>query len=169
MTVVRVKGVKRYCAKGRWYAYHRKTAIRLNSEFGSGEFFAELAALERKLKTQAALPGTLGLLFTSYRASPAYFDLAPATRQGYARIMNLLRALNDMPLVELTPQFIAGLRDRIAEQRGRRQANYVMAVVSVACEHGKEHGIIRENPVKGVKRMRRARGMPDCQSVVDGG
>ena len=101
MTVVRVKGVKRYCAKGRWYAYHRKTGIRLNSEFGSGEFFAELAALERKLKTQAALPETLGLLFTSYRASPAYFDLAPATRQGYARIMNLLRALNDMPLVEL--------------------------------------------------------------------
>ena len=35
-----------------------------------------------------------------------------------------------------------------------------MAVVSVACEHGKEHGIIRENPVKGVKRVRRARGMP---------
>ena len=175
MTVVRVKGVKRYCAKGRWYAYHRKTGIRLNSEFGSGEFFAELAALERKLKTQAALPGTLGLLFTSYRASPAYFDLAPATRQGYARIMNLLRALNDMPLVELTPQFIAGLRDRIAEQRGRRQANYVMAVVSVACEHGKEHGIIRENPVKGIKRVRRARGMPianrswtehECRTVL---
>ena len=61
-------------------------------------------------------------------------------------MMNLLQPLNDMPLVELTPQFIAGLRDRIAEQRGRRQANYVRAVVSVACEHGKEHGIIRRKP-----------------------
>lgn len=160
MTVVRMKGLKRYRAKGRWYAYHRKTGIRLKAEFGTGEFFAELAALERRLKTQAALPGTLGLLFESYRTSPTYADLAPSTRQGYVRIMNVLQPLHEMPLAELTPQFIARLRDRIAADRGRRQANYVMAVVSVACEHGKEHGIIRDNPVKGVKRIRRARGMP---------
>ena len=62
-----------------------------------------------------------------------------------------------MPLVELTPQFVAGLRDRIASKHGRRQANYVMAVISVACEFGKEHGIVRENPVKGVRRVRRSR------------
>jgi integrase len=107
-----------------------------------------------------ALPGTLGLLFDSYRTSPTYADLAPSTRQGYVRIMNVLQPLHEMPLAELTPQFIARLRDRIAADRGRRQANYVMAVVSVACEHGKEHGIVRDNPVKGVKRVRRARGMP---------
>jgi hypothetical protein len=92
----------------------------------AGEFFAELAALERKLKTQAALPGTLGLLFASYRASPMYADLAPDTQAGYARMINLVSPLNDMPLAEITPQFIAGLRDRIAEKHGRRQANYVM-------------------------------------------
>ena len=85
MTVVRVKGVKRYRAKGRWYAYHRKTGVRLKAEFGTGEFFAELAALERRLKTQAALPGTLGLtcsrrteLTGLHRSQPS------ATRQGYA-------------------------------------------------------------------------------------
>ena len=50
-----------------------------------------------------------------------------------------------MPLVEITPQFIAGLRDRIAEKHGRRQANYVMAVTSVAFEHGKEHGIVERS------------------------
>jgi integrase len=33
-----------------------------------------------------------------------------------------------------------------------------MAVVSVACEQGREHGIIRDNPVKGVKRVKRPRG-----------
>lgn len=160
MTVVRVKGIKRYCVKGRWYTYHRKSGFRFKTDYGTGEFFAELASLERRLKAQAAIPGTLGLLFTSYRRSPAYTDLATSTQQGYARVMNLLQPLNDMPLVELTPQFIAGLRDRIAEQRGRRQANYVMAVVSVACEHGKEHGVIGENPVRGIKRVRRARGTP---------
>lgn len=159
MTVVRVKGVKRYRAKGRWYAYHRKAGVRLKAEFGTGAFFAELAALERKLKTQAALPGTLGQLLASYRSSPTYTDLASATRHGYSRMINLLKPLHDMPVVELTPQFIAGMRDRIAAKHGRRQANYVMAVVSVACEHGKEHGIIADNPVKGVKRLRRDRSL----------
>jgi integrase len=175
MTVFRVKGLKRYRAKGRWYAYHRKTGTRLKAEFGTAGFIAELAEIERKLNTTEALPGTLGLLFSSYRGSPTYADLAPATRQGYARMMNLLKPLDAMPLVELSSQFIAGLRDRVAAKHGRRQANYVMAVISVACEHGKEHGIVQDNPVKGVKRIKRARGAPaanrpwsiqECRTVL---
>src|ERR1700687_38256 len=153
MTVVRVKGLKRYRVKGKWFAYHRKTGIRIKAEFGTGAFFAELAALERKLTTAEALPGSLGLLFGAYRASPRFAELAPATRHGYSRMMNLVPPISDMPLVELTPQFIAVLRDHIAAKHGRRQANYVMAVISVACEFGKEHGIISDNPVKGVRRV----------------
>lgn len=160
MTIVRIKGLKRYRVKGRWYAYHRASGSRLLAPFGSGEFFAELATLERQVQNASALPGTLGRLFVSYRASPAYADLAAATRQGYARMMNLLRSIDEMPLVKLTPQFVAGLRDQIAERHGRRQANYIMAVISVACEHGKEHGLIGDNPVKGVKRIRRSRDTP---------
>ena len=37
-----------------------------------------------------------------------------------------------------------------------------MAVVSVACEHGREHGILSKTPVKGVKRVRRARNLPQA-------
>lgn len=175
MTVLRIKGLKRYRAKGRWYAYHRKTGIRLKSEFGTGEFIAELASIERKLKTTEALPGTLGLLFSSYRSSPAFTDLAPASRKGYGRMMNLLKPLDAMPLVEFSSQFVAGLRDRVAAKHGRRQANYVMAVISVAFEHGKEHGIVSENPVKGVKRVKRAREaktanrpwtLDECRTVI---
>jgi integrase len=159
MTIVRVKGIKRYRARGRWYAYHRKTGTRLKAEFGTGEFFAELAGLERK--STKALPGTLGLLLASYRGSRTFKeDLAVSTQQGYGRMMNLLKPLSDMPLVELTPQFIAGLRDKMAEKHGRRIANYVLAVISVACEHGKEQGILKDNPVRGIKRVRRARGAP---------
>jgi hypothetical protein len=43
-----------------------------------------------------------------------------------------------MPLSEVTAQFVAGLRDKIAAQRGRRTANFVLAVLSVAAEHGRE-------------------------------
>ena len=155
MTVVRVKGLKRYRVKGRWYAYHRKTGIRLNSEFGTGDFFTELAEIERKLKSEQTLPGTLGLLLSAYRGSPVYANLAASTRRSYARIMNLVKPLQHMPLVELTPPFIAGLRDRIAKNHGRRQANYVMAVMSVACQYGREQGLLRDNPVRGVKRVKR--------------
>jgi hypothetical protein len=82
MTVVRVKGLKRYRSKGRWHYYHRLTGARLKAEFGTGEFFAELAALERRVKREKALPGTLGMLLASYRASPAFVDLAASTRRG---------------------------------------------------------------------------------------
>jgi integrase len=160
MTVVRVKGVKRYRSKGRWYYYHRATGTRLNAEFGTGEFFAELATLERKVKREKAAPGTLGMLLASYRFSPTFEDLAASTQRGYLGMMNILQPLHEMPLVELTSPFIASLRDKLAAQRGRRTANFVMAVVSVACEHGKEQGLIAQNPVKGVKRVRRQRGQP---------
>lgn len=160
MTVIRIKGLKRYISKGRTYCYHRGSGTRLKSEFGSAEFIAELASIEREHRKQEALPGTLGKLLISYRASPTFTDLAPATRLGYSRMMDLLKPLDEMPLIELTPQFVAGMRDRIADKNGRRIANYVLAVVSVACEHGREHGIIRDNPVKGVKRVRRSRNAP---------
>ncbi|MEJ0052471.1 MAG: tyrosine-type recombinase/integrase [Methylovirgula sp.] len=157
MTVVRVKGIKRYRRRGKWYCYHRATNTRLKSEFGTGEFFAELASLERKVHRTKAAPGTLGLLLASYRQSPNYCDLAAATRGGYARIMDLLKPLHEMPVVEMTPAFLAGLRDKVGGKHGRRQANYVLAVLSVACEHGREHGFLRDNPVKGIKRLRRDR------------
>ncbi|MDI2077558.1 hypothetical protein [Bradyrhizobium sp. Mp27] len=76
MTVLRVKGLKRYRVKGRWYAYHRKSGTRLKSEFGTAEFIAELARLERRLRKIEALPGTLGQLFSSYRKSAAYRAMA---------------------------------------------------------------------------------------------
>ena len=101
MTVVRVKGLKRYRVKGQWYAYHRKTGIRLKSEFGTGDFFAELAEIERRLKSEQTLPGTLGLLLSAYRGSPVYANLAASTRRSYAQIINLVKPLQDMPLVGL--------------------------------------------------------------------
>src|SRR3979411_170144 len=140
MTVLRIKGLKRYRAKGRWYAYHRKTGIRLKAEFGTGEFIAELASIERKLKITESLPGTLGLLLSSYRSSPAFTDLAPASQRGYGRMMNLLKPLDAMPLVELSSQFVAGLRDRVAAKHGRRQGNLGRGGNSVALSDGNKAG-----------------------------
>ncbi len=157
MTVVRIKGLKRYWSKGRWYTYHRKSGKRLAAEFGTAAFLAELAAIQEPSREDNYKLGTLGALLSSYRSSPHFADLAPSSKVGYGRMLNLMRPIDLMPLVELTPQFVAGLRDRVASKHGRRQANYVLAVLSVACENGKEHGLITNNPVKGVKRLRRSR------------
>jgi len=54
-----------------------------------------------------------------------------------------------MPLVELTSAFIAKLRDKIAVERGRRTANYIMAVISVAAVHGVEMGFMASNQSGG--------------------
>lgn len=157
MTIMRVKGLKRYQSKGRWYAYHRASGRRLKSEFGTAAFVAELTALEKAIVARQAVPGTVGHLLAIYKRSPHFADLAAATQHGYQRMMDLLKPIDAMPIAELTPPFIAGLRDRIAAKHGRRQANYVLAVISVACENGKEHALISDNPVKGVKRLRRSR------------
>ena len=162
MTVVRVKGLKRYRVKGKWFAYHRKTGIRIKAEYGTGGILRRASRPRtqtgRPLRPYRARWGCSSQLIAHRRNS----RLAPATRHGYGRMINFLQPINDMPLVELTPQFVAGLRDRIAAKHGRRQANYVMAVISVACEFGKEHGIVRENPVKGVRRVRRSRETPNA-------
>ena len=160
MTHVRVKGIKRYRSRGRWYVYHRASGKRIEAEYGTPAFFVELAALDRSVLRQAALPGTLGQMLAAYRASPTFGDLASSTQTEYGRLMNLLRPIADMPLIELTPPFVAGLRDRVAKRHGRRQANYLLSVLSVSCEHGREHGMLRENPVKGIRRVRRDRDAP---------
>lgn len=71
MTRVRVKGIKRYRSKGRWYVYHRKSGKRIDAEFGTGAFFNELATLERRMKREAALPVRL------VGCSPPTAHLAP--------------------------------------------------------------------------------------------
>jgi hypothetical protein len=60
MTRVRVKGIQRFkhSQSGIWYTYHRKTGMRVHAEFGTAEFFEELAAIERRLKKTAARPGS---------------------------------------------------------------------------------------------------------------
>ena len=160
MTVIRMRGIKRFKSKGKWYAYHRKTGTRLKAELGTGAFFAEVAALDAKQNPPSAIPGTLGMLFKSYRASQDFTRLRDRTRKSYREIMDILQPLDAMPLVELTSPFIAKLRDKIAAERGRRTANYIMAVISIAAVHGVEMGFIASNPVKGVRRVRPDRDAP---------
>ena len=78
-SIVRVKGIKRYRhpETAVWYSYHRNICTRLKSEFGSPEFFAELAEIEKASKSSEPLPGTLAHVVRSYRNSPGWAALRP--------------------------------------------------------------------------------------------
>lgn len=54
MTQVTVRGIKRFKDRhGHWRCYHRRTGKAIRSEFGSGKFFLELAALEDEVNRPA--------------------------------------------------------------------------------------------------------------------
>lgn len=176
MVAIQIKNLKRYKRRGRWYNYHRPTGIRIRAEYGSAEFFAEIATLDRVSHEKKPTPGTLGEMIASYRLSPRFKDLAPLTQRSYSQSFNLFQPLYAMPLSKLTPPFVAGLRDKLATERGRRTSNLALAVLSVVCAHGREFGLISENPVMGVKRVRRLRDQPkanrpwsqqECRSVLE--
>ncbi|MCY0149841.1 tyrosine-type recombinase/integrase [Hoeflea sp. G2-23] len=163
-TVVRVKGLKRYFEPktGKWYAYHRKSGRRLQSEFGTPEFFAELAAIDAETNGQKARAGTLAALIESYRRSAGFQSLKTRTKSDYQKILEYLKPLGPSPLSELTQGWVARLRDKTFEKRKRKFANYTLTVLSILFEHAIEQEMMTDNPVGKVKRVRRATDAPEA-------
>jgi integrase len=163
MTVVRLKGIKRYRhpVSGIDYYYHRKSGIRLLATPGSGEFLAEYARAEASLKpAPAPRKGTLGQLMKAYRASHYFASLKPRTRADYDKVINYLADMDGLPLVDIDGPFVVRMRDKIYSKRKRRFANYCLAVLSIMLEYGVELGDVKVNAVKGVKKIRKRSDAP---------
>lgn len=164
MTVVRVKGVKRFRHKrtGIWYTYHRAsgTCIEPPHPFGAPEFFAALATAEAKHKAKAPVAGAFGAMLRSYRESPDFLTLKDRTRADYHKVFDWLKGIDEMPVAQMDSQFVAGLRDKAFKQRKRRFANYVLAVISVIFGHGIEHRLAKANPARDVRKVRRPTDAP---------
>jgi integrase len=157
--LVRVKGVKKVRAKGRLYYYHRATGTRLSGAPGSPEFLAEIAALERRAKDNGPLPGTLAALAVAYKRSPEFGDLAPRTKRDYDRVLESLAPIGNTPLVRFDASLVYGLRDEAFKAHGRRFANYTVQVLRLVMTWGERRSIVTDNPARGVKQIRRPRGM----------
>jgi integrase len=161
MTKVPIKGIKVYRSRGKLYAYHRATGIRLRSHFGTTEFFAELVSIEAQTSKPKEKPGTWGGLVLAYKDSPRFQDeLKQRTRQDYNRLFDWLAPLAAMPLIEITREFVCDLRDKAHTTKKRRFANYVLSVLSVVFSYGMEHGLAYENPASRIKKVRRPKDMP---------
>lgn len=162
-SIMRLKGIKRYKhpKTGHWYCYHRASGTRIEAEFGTAAFVAELAAIEAKQRPKKEDPGTLGMLFDFYRRSAVFQALKPRVRKGYEdAIKFLLDRAAAMPIEEVTPGFVAQLRDKVQAQRTWHFANDVRKVLSVAFSVACEAGIADKNPVKDTKRAKRPKGEP---------
>jgi integrase len=167
MTVVRVKGFQIFKDRhGRMRCYHRKGRIVVDLErapFGSAEFFAECARITALTKVFGPpKPGTLRLLITEYRASPAFLDLAPRTRSDYQRCFDYLAPISDTALVKFDRGLVVRIRDKATAQHGRRFGNYVKAVMSIVFAWGAERGYVAANPAEKVKNIRRQKGSPEA-------
>ena len=128
--ILRIRGVKRVRAKGRLYHYHRATMTRLPGAPGSVEFMAKLEALSRS--NSASRGSTLGSLFTAYRASPEFDQLADSTKFKYRKVFDALRSQDRVPLVQIEHSYLYGLRDRLIAARKRAFTNLTLAVLSAA-------------------------------------
>jgi hypothetical protein len=165
MTVFRMRGFKIFKSRhGKEYCYHRKTGERIDlttAPIGSAEFMAECSRITALAKTVESKPGTLGMLIAAYRGHAAFLDLAPRTRSDYQRILDYLKPIADTPLVRFDRPLVVRIRDKAAV-KGRRQANYVKAVLSILFAWGSERGFLANNPASEIKDIRRNKGTPDA-------
>jgi integrase len=166
MTIVRIKGVKRYKSpkNGVWYTYHRASGTRLEPPhiYGSPEFFAALTEAENKLKGKEPIPHTWGAAVKGYRRSPAFTELATRTKTDYENVLLWLKNLDAMPLSSFSKPFCYKLRDKAFRKKKRRFANYVSTVLSLVLGHAVRYGMgITENHAYGIEKIKRDKDAPE--------
>ncbi len=124
MTIVRIKGFQIFKDRhGRWRCYHRKTRQPIDLDkmpLGSAEFMAECMRIMALARSTEPKPGTLGLLITAYRSHPAFTDLAPRTKSDYQNVFDYLKPIADTPLVRFDKPLVVRIRDKAAQDKGRK-------------------------------------------------
>lgn len=136
MPKINIKGVKLYNSRGRLYAYHRATGIRLKNPIGTSEFFAELKRAHDKVSAAVIYSGTWGALKRDYLSSPKYLsELSPRTRSDYKKVLDWI-GLDDMPLQDWDRGFAVSLRDKAhlrerADQKLEHQSRLAAEIMTV--------------------------------------
>ena len=159
--IVRIRGVKKTrSAAGRVYYYHRATKTRIKAKPNTPEFVTEIAELNKRgtiLSSSPATSGTFGALVAAYRASPEFQKLADRTRADYQSVLDWLRGIDRMPIVQLDGPALLAIRDRAFSQRKRRFANHVTQVLGTVLNWGRARKLSFGNPLIGMRNVKIAR------------
>lgn len=160
-----LKPVRRKLADGsvRLHWYHRATGKALKHDPATAEGLLEVKALDDRAKVGLAVAGaaagSYAALWSAYRESPEWRTLKPRTRSDYQAVRDWLGdAAASKPLATLTPADVLKLRDKAGTQKGRRFANYVVAVLRLTIEWGRPRGHCKVNPAAGLKAIRKPIG-----------
>ena len=169
-----LKPVKRRLATGetRTYWYHRATGKALKHDPETADGLLEVAGLDAKanaLKAATRAPtGSLAALWDAYTAkvSPEWTGLRPRTRSDYQKVRDWIGpAAENIHVRAITAEQIARLKDKAAAAKGARFGKYVLQVIRLVLEWGKERGWLTVNPAMGMKAKRKRRTGEKARNV----
>ena len=80
----------------------------------------------------------------------------------YQHYFDYLKPIESTPLASFNRAFVVRIRDKAAQQHGRRFANYTKAVLSIVFGWGVERGYLQSNPAANLKNIRRPKDLPDA-------
>jgi integrase len=162
--MMKVRGVNRVRKpSGAVYYYHRASGRRIDAAWGTAEFAAKLAQVEREWKSgrdkSRAIKGTFGALVEAYRKSPEFAALSAETRSDYNDYLDWLAPMADVDVQEIDTSSLIELRDKFAGRRSWSTANRMITVLSLLCTWGAPRRLIDSNPAQDVPRLRRPRDL----------
>jgi len=168
VTKVRLKGLKVYKRRGKWYVYLRSNGKALVQSFdGTREDLNKHLATPAILKIYGEVEmqprrkgfGTLGGLFDFYKTKDKWKRLAPRTQADYQKVIDWLDEKDQLktPVITIKQKHIVMTRDRAAADRYPKFSNDTLAVLSAAFKVGKMYNYagIEANPVEGMERLHR--------------
>lgn len=153
----RIRGIKRYRSKDRWYAYHRRTRRRLRSDWGTRAFFEEIAELDALAARQAQrrCVDSLQRLFDSFVASERYRDYCLHERTAFHAVMVWMSDKDaGINFRTIDRDFVKRLRNRAFRLRGPRFANRCLALMQVLLGFAVERGELCSNVALGMHHLR---------------
>ncbi|SNX71756.1 site-specific recombinase XerD [Cereibacter ovatus] len=139
------------------YYYAWRGGPRIEAEPGSPEFLAAYNAAHAARDKPTHHEGTLQALITAYQQTPAFTELADATRQGYVRHIRQIEAeFGDMPIKALSDPRVRGefldWRDRLG-QKSKRSADYAFSVLALILAWAYDRRKIPSNPCEKPGRL----------------
>jgi integrase len=159
MTSVSVAGIKRFRHKrtGIWYSYHRASNTRIEPPhpFGSPGFFIALDQVTKKHQAKRAIKPTWGSVVSNYRESSNWSELADRTRRDYSLILDWLAGYDDVAMSEFTTPRVNKIKEKAFKDRGRRWANYCVALLSIVFNYAIQQGDAETNPAARIKKIKK--------------
>ncbi len=137
--------------KGYWYVRIKGTYHRINANEGTPEFDRQYWEI---LSGKRAVGKTSwDALIASYRKSDRWSSLKPRTRADYEKVMTYLaEKIGKSDTSTLGRKHVIAAME--ANKERVRFANYIPQVMSVLVEHAIDLGWRKDNPAKGVRRLK---------------